>query len=66
MLKESNIQEAIIGLVMTIIITYIKNSYLNKESKMQVLIVSGLGWAAHYLARKYLLNNIKSKELKNN
>ena len=33
MLKESNIQEAIIGLVMTIIITYIKNSYLNKESK---------------------------------
>jgi hypothetical protein len=64
MLKKQNDQEALIGLVMTIIISFLKNHFSNKNSNLRVLLTSGIAWAAHYLVRKYIMNNLKTQQIK--
>ena len=59
MLKTKNYQEAIIGLVMTIIVALLKDRLLKKNSTNEVLLVSGIGWALHYLVRKAIMNEVK-------
>ena len=67
MLKQSNYQEAIIGLIMTVVVNFLKNYFASKSSNMRNLLIAGIGWAFHYLIRKYIMNDIKSKKnIKNN
>ena len=62
MLKKSNYQEALIGLVMTVIVNYLKGYFTNKSSNLRTLLIAGIGWALHYMIRKYIMNGIKNSQ----
>ena len=54
MLKQKHYEEAVIGFLMTIFVTMFKNNLLNKSSNSRSLLIAGVGWAIHYLMRKYI------------
>ena len=56
MLKIKNYQEAFIGLLITICVNYLKNRFSNKTTNLRILIISGIGWAIHFIIRKYIMN----------
>ena len=56
MLKQKHYEEAVIGFLMTIFVTMLKNNLLNKSSNSRVLLIAGVGWAIHYLMRKFIMS----------
>ena len=66
MLKVKNYQEAFVGLLITIFINYLKNHFSNKTNNIRILIISGIGWAIHFILRKYIMNYLKNNNKSNN
>ena len=56
MLKQKHYEEAAIGLLMTMFVTLFKNNLLNKSSNSRALLIAGVGWAIHYLMRKFIMS----------
>ena len=56
MLKQKHYEEAAIGLLMTMFVTIFKNNLLNKSSNSRALLIAGVGWAIHYLMRKFIMS----------
>lgn len=56
MLKQKHYEEAVIGFLMTIFVTMLKNNLLNKSSNSRALLIAGVGWAIHYLMRKFIMS----------
>ena len=56
MLKQKHYEEAVIGLLMTMFVTLFKNNLLNKSSNSRTLLIAGVGWAIHYLMRKFIMS----------
>ena len=63
-MNNIEIYEALLGFFLTLMVTLLKNQFLNKTSVYDAVIVGAAGWASHFAVRKILKRQFKENENK--
>ena len=63
-MNNIEIYEALLGFFLTLVITLLKNHFLDKKSVYDTVLIGAIGWASHFAVRKILKKHFKKNEIK--
>jgi hypothetical protein len=61
-MEEIELYEALLGFFLTLIITLLKNHFLDKKTVYNAVLVGSIGWASHFAVRKILKTHYKKNK----